>query len=103
VESCMSSFKAMEIQEESEEILDERERVFSVVLKSKSAIKIASLGANGTSEVLIEGSLGTLKSARFLDEILEVFGTFGVLRLDLVREELSTQHARPVANGIEKN
>ncbi len=64
-------------------------RVFTVELKSKAALKSASLG-NGTQEgVLIEGTLGTLTSAGFLDGVvLEVVGTEGVLRVDLLSEEV---------------
>ena len=39
--------------------------------------------------MLIEGTLGTLKHANFLDGVvLEVAGEKGVLRVDLAREEL---------------
>ena len=94
----------MEIQEEKGKTLHAKERVFSIVLKSKSAIKTASLDTNGTNEVLIEGSLGALKTARFLDEqILEMFGTLGVLRVDLASEEvLGNQHATARSHGDEE-
>ncbi len=64
-------------------------RVFTVELTSRAALKSASLG-DGTQEgVLIEGSLGTLTSAGFLDGVvLEVVGTDGVLRLDLKSQEI---------------
>ena len=64
-------------------------RVFTVELNSKAALKSASLG-NGTHEgVLIEGTLGALTKAGFLDGVvLEVLGTQGVLRVDLLSEEL---------------
>lgn len=64
-------------------------RVFTVELKSKGALKGASLGNVAQEGVLIEGTLGALTSADFLDEVvLEVVGTEGVLRLDLLREEI---------------
>ena len=64
-------------------------RVFTVELNSRAALKRASVG-NGTEEgVLIEGTLGTLTSAGFLDGVvLEVVGTEGVLRLDLQSQEI---------------
>ncbi len=75
-------------------------RVFTVELKSKGALKSASLG-NGTQEgVLIEGTLGTLTSAGFLDGVvLEVVGTEGVLRLDLRSQEIRKK-ARGTRAGI---
>lgn len=64
-------------------------RVFTVELKSRAALKSASLGNGKQEGVLIEGTLGTLTSAGFLDGVvLEVVGTEGVLRLDLLSEEI---------------
>ncbi len=64
-------------------------RVFTVELKSKGALKSASLGNGSREGVVIEGTLGTLTSADFLEGVvLEVVGTKGVLRLDLRREEV---------------
>jgi hypothetical protein len=63
------------------------ERMFTIELKSNSAVKNISL--DGSDEVLIEGSIGTLKSARFLDEIvLEVIGSKGVIRIDLTKGDI---------------
>ncbi len=64
-------------------------RVFTVELKSRAALKSASL-SNGRQEgVLIEGTLGTLMNAGFLDGVvLEVVGSEGVLRLDLGSQEI---------------
>ena len=76
-------------------------RVFTVELKSKAALTSASLG-NGTQEgVLIEGTLGTLTSAAFLDGVvLEVVGAQGVLRVDLRSDELRGEPRRmPVKEG----
>jgi len=65
------------------------ERIFSVDLKSRKAVKTASLGNGGGNGVAIEGTLGTLERASFLEGVvLEIVGTFGVLRVDLSREEL---------------
>ena len=67
-------------------------RVFTVELTSRAALRSASL-SNGTQEgVVIEGTLGTLTTAGFLDGVvLEVVGTEGVLRLDLLRDEIREQ------------
>ncbi len=77
-------------------------RVFTVELNSKSALKNASLG-NGTRDgILIEGTLGRLKSANFLDGVvLEVVGTCGVLRVDLASKEIRgrTRRAASRAGG----
>ncbi len=65
------------------------ERVFSVDLKSRNGLKTASLDNRKGSGVAIEGTLGVLERAGFLDgTVLEVAGTMGVLRVDLQREEL---------------
>jgi len=65
------------------------ERVFSVDLKSRNGVKTASLDDRKGSGVTIEGTLGVLERASFLDgTVLEIAGTMGVLRVDLQREEL---------------
>jgi hypothetical protein len=77
--------------EEGKKTTCNKERVFSVDLKSRSAIKTVSLGNGWRDGVLIEGALGTLQSVGFLEGmILELIGTNGVLRVDLTREELLT-------------
>jgi hypothetical protein len=68
-----------------------RNRVFTVDLRTRNAIRKASLGEGkcGTQGLLIEGTLGMLKKASFVDGlILEVIGTSGVLRIDLTSQEL---------------
>jgi hypothetical protein len=63
------------------------ERMFSIELISKGDVKNISL--DGDEKVLIEGSIGSLIHARFLDDIvLEVIGTNGELRVDLGVDEL---------------
>jgi hypothetical protein len=75
---------------------NELERTFSIELKSKAQLKNVTL-TNGTSEtVLIEGTLGELVQATFADEeIFEVLGTKGVLRINLQNGEIkiAVQHA----------
>jgi hypothetical protein len=66
--------------------LSEGGRDFSVELISNK--HLTRLSANGG--VLIEGTLGKLQSACFVEaEILEVKGDCGVLRLNLSKNEIS--------------
>ena len=70
-------------------------RIFVAELKSKRALKSVSLGNDTQNEVLIEGSLGSLVGATFQDEVvLEVAGTQGTLRVDLMADEISVAPAR---------
>jgi hypothetical protein len=58
------------------------ERIFSIELRSKEDVKNISL--DGDEKVLIEGSIGSLKRARFLEGlVLEMIGSNGELRVDL--------------------
>ena len=67
----------------------DKERVFSVELKSKNSLKNVTL-ANGSSDsVLIEGTIGELLQATFAEGVvLEVVGKNGVLRLDLGEDDI---------------
>jgi hypothetical protein len=66
------------------------ERDFSVELASNRHLTRFSTSANGgTGSVLIEGTLGKLQHALFVEpEILEVKGNYGVLRLNLTFSEI---------------
>jgi len=68
---------------------ENKERVFSVELKSKSHLKNVTI-ANGSSDsVLVEGTIGELVQATFAEDIiLEVVGKKGVLRIDLGEDEI---------------
>jgi hypothetical protein len=66
-----------------------KERIFSIELQSKKGIKNITLADSGIDGVMIEGTIGRLKRARFEEEvILEVAGTEGILRIDLGRDEI---------------
>ena len=68
--------------------------MFTIELKSKRDVKNVSL--DGGEKVLIEGSIGSLKGARFLEDlILEVIGSNGELRVDLAVNDLQL----PIQNG----
>jgi hypothetical protein len=65
------------------------ELAFTVELKSRGNVKNVTL-SNGAQGVLIEGTLGALKRAEFVEDVvLEVTGDNGVLRVDLAREDLA--------------
>jgi hypothetical protein len=67
------------------------ELVFTVELKSRGNVKNVTL-SNGAQGVLIEGTLGALKRAEFVEDmVLEVTGDNGVLRVDLAREDLANR------------
>jgi len=98
----MSDSKMLK-KEESRKTSPNKERVFSVDLKSKTAVRTASVGKGRSEGVLIEGTLGMLKNVGFLEGlVLELVGTHGVLRVDLTREELlSDSFKMPVEQGDE--
>ena len=64
-------------------------RVFTIELDSGDALKKVNV-PNGTQRILLEGTIGALEKARFMeDAILELAGTGGVLRVDLSRNDLA--------------
>ena len=66
-----------------------KERVFSVELKSKSHLKNVTLTNGSNDSVLIEGTIGELVQATFAEGILlEIVGKKGVLTIDLGEEEI---------------
>jgi hypothetical protein len=78
------------------------ERVFTIELRSKGDVRNVSL--DGQQKVFIEGSLGTLERARFVDDlVLEVIGSSGELRVDLGAKDLQNLKSTeaPKYGGIE--
>jgi hypothetical protein len=66
-----------------------KERVFSVELKSKRNLKNVTMTNGSGDGVLVEGTIGELFQAMFVDNIiLEVVGKNGVLRIDLGEDEI---------------
>jgi hypothetical protein len=62
-------------------------RMFTIELKSKREVRNVSL--DGDEKILIEGSIGSLIRAQFLEDIvLEVIGSDGELRMDLAMRDL---------------
>jgi len=69
--------------------LTDKERVFSVELKSKRHLKNVTLTNGSSDNVLVEGTIGELVQATFAEGvILEVIGKKGVLRIDLRKDEI---------------
>jgi hypothetical protein len=77
-----------------------KERVFSVELKSKAYLKNITI-TNGSSEsVLIEGTLGKLEQASFAEGvILEVVGSNGVLRIDIGEDDIKKPQSKDEKRG----
>jgi len=75
-----------------------KERVFSVELKSKRNLKNVTLTNGSSDSVLVEGTIGELVQATFAEGIiLEVVGKNGILRIDLREDEIkkTTEQNRP--------
>ena len=69
--------------------MEDKERFFSIELKSKANLKNVTL-SNGTRDgVLVEGTIGKLVQATFAEGIiLEIVGKKGTLRINLKEKEL---------------
>ena len=69
---------------------NEKERVFSVELGSRRDLKNVTLAETASEKVTMEGTIGTLLKARFMEDvILEVTGTKGVLRIDIGADDIT--------------
>ena len=67
----------------------DKERVFSVELKSRRNLKNVTLTNGSSDSVLLEGTIGELVQATFVEGIiLEVVGKKGILRIDLGEDEI---------------
>ena len=82
---------------------DKEEQVendFSIELRSnRDLTRISS--SNDTNGVLIEGTLGRLHHASFVDDIiLEVRGSNGILRLNLRKEDLDRLSATKTTKDL---
>ena len=69
-----------------------KERFFIVELKSKVNLKNVTLSNGNHENVLVEGTIGALRRAEFVEDIiLEVVGDMGVLRINLSKDEIKTK------------
>jgi len=67
-----------------------KERFFSVELKSKVNLKNVTVREGSQENVLVEGTLGKLQHAEFDNGVvLVVFGDKGVLRVNLTIDEIT--------------
>jgi len=67
----------------------DKERFFSVELKSRVNLKNVTVRESGLENVLVEGTLGKLQHAEFADGVvLEIFGDKGVLRVNLTIDDI---------------
>jgi hypothetical protein len=77
-----------------------KERHFSIELKTKANLKNITLTNGGHENVLIVGSIGKLERAEFTEEvILEVAGEAGVLRINLLPEEITIKSKEASGNA----
>ncbi len=68
----------------------DKERSFSIELNSKQTLKNVTLNNGSNENVLIEGTIGGLVTAQFVeDDILEIAGTAGVLRVNIAKSEIA--------------
>ena len=81
----------------------EKERSFSVELKSKANLKNITLNNDVQENAVIEGTIGKLEHAGFVeDSVLEVTGRKGVLRIDISETEIKRKGANAQDNVVQK-
>jgi hypothetical protein len=68
----------------------DKERSFSIELNGKQTLKNVTLNNSSNENVLIEGTIGQLEFAQFVeDNILEIAGTAGVQRVNIAKNDIS--------------
>lgn len=81
----------------------EKERSFSVELKSKANLKNITLNSDIQENAVIEGTIGKLEHAGFVeDSVLEVTGRKGVLRIDISETEIKRKGTNVQDNSPQK-
>jgi hypothetical protein len=80
---------------------DGKERFFSIELESKASLKNMTLAnGSGNESVLVEGTIGKLQRAEFAEGVvLEVFGSKGVLRINLAEKEIGANKTATIATA----
>jgi hypothetical protein len=78
----------------------ERERSFSIELASRAELRSLALSSGSGENVLVEGTIGTLRRAAFREGmILEIAGSGGTLRVEVNEDDLDAARRR---NGGKK-
>ena len=73
--------------------MDDKERFFSVEMQSKANVKSVTMPNGGIDNVLIEGTIGRLQHATFVEGVvLEVLCDKGILRINLTRDEIKEKN-----------
>jgi hypothetical protein len=81
---------------------ESKERFFSIELTSKNHLKNVTLTNGSYDNVLVEGTIGELVAATFAeDEILEVTGKKGVLRINLAQTDIQKPVTQTEVKKIE--
>jgi hypothetical protein len=84
--------------------MEDKERFFSIELKSKAYLKNVTLTDGSRDSVLVEGTIGELTQATFAEGIiLEIAGTKGTLRINLKEKELRKALQKAAASENVKN
>ena len=69
--------------------IENKERFFSIELKSKANLKNVAIANGSRDSVLVEGTIGELVQATFAEGIiLEIIGEKGTLRINLGEDEI---------------
>jgi hypothetical protein len=84
--------------------MEDKERFFSIELKSKVYLKNVTLTNGSRDSVLVEGTIGELMQATFAEGIiLEIAGKKGILRINLKEDELRKALQKAAASENVKN
>lgn len=77
--------------------MQDKELFFSIELESKTSLKNLSLTNGSDNSALVEGTIGNLVNASFAEnEILEIIGEKGTLRINLKPSELKPSNGAAV-------
>lgn len=83
---------------------ENKDRSFSVEMKSNEHVKTISLSEGGREGLLFEGFLGELDELGILDgAVLLIKGSYGTLRIDLSENELCQMLAKEKGVGMNVN
>ena len=70
---------------------------FSVEMKSKTHLHQVTIPREDRGEVLLEGELGEIDEIEFVEgRVMEIRGSYGVLRLDICKETFCNLLSRSV-------